>query len=133
MLSYSVPLQCALAGLMDTKTRDQLLIIDELRRRKVLRSTTIYAVLGWCLLQWSNVLIGHMGWPTWSVTLILTLIVLGFPVVVALSWAFDITAEGVKRTNPAENPELIAASSSRRVTAVVVVCLAATLGLLVIG
>jgi hypothetical protein len=117
---------------MDHKTREQLLMIDELRRRKVLRSTSIYAVTGWCLLQWCDLLIENMGWHDWTLTLILTLIVLGFPVVVALSWAFDITPEGVRKTNPEENPELIAASSSRLVTIAMVVLLAVTLGLVVI-
>ena len=76
-------------------------IVDELRRRKVLRSTSLYAVLGWCLLQWSDLLFRSMGWPDWSVTLVLTLVVLGFPVTVALAWAFDITPSGVRLTDPA--------------------------------
>jgi hypothetical protein len=118
---------------MDNKSREQLLMIDELRRRKVLRSTSIYAVAGWCLLQWCDLLIENMGWHDWALTLILTLIVLGFPVVVALSWAFDITPDGVRKTNPAETPELVAASSSRLVTIVMIVLLAATVGLVVIG
>ncbi len=71
-------------------------VIDELRRRKVLRTTTIYAVLGWCLLQWCNVFFIRLGWPEWTVTLVLTAVVLGFPVMVALSWAFDITPQGVQ-------------------------------------
>jgi hypothetical protein len=118
---------------MDNKSREQLLFIDELRRRKVLRSTSIYAVTGWCLLQWCDLLIKNMGWHDWALTLILTLIVLGFPVVVALSWAFDITPDGVRKTNPGESPELIATSSSRIVTMAMVVLLAVTVGLLVIG
>ena len=61
-------------------------MIDELRRRKVLRSTTIYAVSGWCLLQWSDLVFNRLGWPDWSVTLVLTAVVLGFPVTVALAW-----------------------------------------------
>ena len=80
--------------------RDRQSIIDELRRRKVLRSTTIYAVCGWCLLQWSNLLFARLGWPEWSLTLVLTVIVLGFPVNVALAWVFDISPTGVRLTDP---------------------------------
>jgi hypothetical protein len=75
-------------------------IIEELRRRKVLRSTTIYAVCGWCLLQWSDFLFEQLGWPEWSVTLVLTAVVLGFPAIVALAWVFDVTPSGVRRTDP---------------------------------
>ncbi len=74
-------------------------MVDELRRRKVLRSTTIYAVCGWSLLQWSDFLFGQLGWPDWSVTLVLTAVVLGFPVTVALAWVFDITPGGVRMTS----------------------------------
>ncbi len=79
-------------------------MIEELRRRKVLRSTTLYAVSSWCLLQWCDLFFEMMGLPEWSVSLLLTAIVLGFPVVVALSWAFDVTPEGVRRTDPDNVP-----------------------------
>jgi hypothetical protein len=75
-------------------------VIDELRRRKVLRSTTIYAVTGWCLLQWSDFIFGRLGWPEWTVTLVLTAVVLGFPITVALAWVFDITPRGVRVSTP---------------------------------
>lgn len=74
-------------------------VVDELRRRKVLRSTTIYAVTGWSLLQWSDFLFEKLGWPEWSVTLVLTAVVLGFPVTVALAWVFDISPKGVRITD----------------------------------
>ena len=84
---------------MDKDSAQDMLVVDELRRRKVLRSTTIYAVLGWCLLQWCNIFFTSLGWPAWTVTLVLTAVVLGFPVVVALSWVFDITPQGVQRSD----------------------------------
>ena len=84
---------------MDKHSAENTLVIDELRRRKVLRTTTIYAVLGWCLLQWCNVFFKSLGWPEWTVTLVLTAVVLGFPVMVALSWVFDITPQGVQRSD----------------------------------
>ena len=107
-------------------------IIDDLRRRKVLRSTSIYAVVGWCLLQWSDLAFEDMGWPDWSITLVLTAVVLGFPVAVALSWAFDITPAGVKRTNPNELPEVSRDFRSIIVDSVVVILLLATVAMLVL-
>jgi len=118
---------------MEDKSQEYMGVVEELRRRKVLRSTTLYAVVGWCLLQWCNLSIQQMGWPTWTVTLVLTFIVLGFPVVVALSWAFDITPDGVKRTNPEEIPKRATSASSRLVTLAVLILLAVTIASLVIG
>lgn len=77
-------------------------MVDELRRRKVLRSTTVYAVVGWSLLQWSDQLFERLGWPEWSLTLVLTAVVLGFPVTVALAWVFDVTPTGVRMTDPSK-------------------------------
>ena len=107
-------------------------IIDELRRRKVLRSTSIYAVAGWCLLQWSDLVFEGMGWPDWSVTLVLTAVVLGFPVTVALAWAFDITPSGVKRTDPNALPEGRRDLSSLMVDALIVILLLSTIAMLVL-
>ena len=107
-------------------------VVDELRRRKVLRSTTIYAVIGWCLLQWSDFIFENMGWPDWSVTLVLTFVVLGFPVVVALSWAFDITESGVKLTDPSQLPVVTRDAISVVLDIFVVLVLLATFAMLVL-
>ena len=133
VLSYSSDWIVCAGRIMEDKSQEQMGVVEALHRRKVLRSTTIYAVVGWCLLQWCNLLVQQMGWPNWPVTLILTVIVLGFPVVVALSWAFDITSAGVKRTNPQEIPELVTSTSSRLVTLAIATLLAVTIGYLVIG
>lgn len=94
-------------------------VIDELRRRKVLRSTTIYAVTGWCLLQWSDLLFERLGWPEWSVTLVLTAVVLGFPITVALAWVFDISPKGVRMSDPNQLSAGVRTSISWIVDAVV--------------
>jgi hypothetical protein len=103
-------------------------IVDELRRRKVLRTTTIYAVTGWCLLQIATVLFPRMGVPDWAATMILTAVVLGFPVVVALSWVFDITPDGVQRAEDGKPDRL--PPRNRVVDGAVVLLLLLTLVLL---
>jgi hypothetical protein len=107
-------------------------VIDELRRRKVLRSTTIYAVSGWCLLQWSDFIFGRLGWPEWTVTLVLTAVVLGFPITVALAWVFDITPRGVRLSDPNQLSAGVRTTISWIVDAVVAVLFLATLGMLYI-
>ncbi len=106
-------------------------VIEELRRRKVLRSTTLYAVTSWCLLQWCDLLSARYGFPEWSVSLLLGAIVLGFPVVVALSWAFDVTPEGVRRADPGESPVLTSKAVSRGLNMAAVLLVAATVAMLV--
>ena len=101
-------------------------VVAELRRRKVLRSTTLYAIVGWCFLQWSDLLFAHMGWPDWTLRWPLTFVVLGFPVVVTLSWIFDITPDGVRRSLPDQPPPKVPPLIGHLVTALMVLLLAVT-------
>ena len=70
----------------------------ELQRRKVYRVAIAYAVVAWVIIQ-IDTQVFPLFIPTWAVKLIVLLIVLGFPVALILSWAFDITAQGIKRTD----------------------------------
>lgn len=118
---------------MEQQSRDHQGIVDELRRRKVLRTTTIYAVCGWCLLQWSDFLFRKLAWPDWSVTLVLTAVVLGFPVTVALAWVFDVTPGGVRMSDPAQLSSGVRTSISWIVDGVVLLLLFFTIAMLFLG
>ena len=79
----------------------------------------IYALIGWCLLQLASIFFPRWGFPDWSLTLVLTAVVLGFPVVVAMSWVFDITPRGVRR----DTPSMVAPGSKRRLVDLMVILL----------
>ncbi len=70
----------------------------ELKRRKVYRVAIGYAVVGWLLIQIATQVFPFFDVPTWAVRLVVLFLVLGFPVALILAWAFDLTPEGVKRT-----------------------------------
>lgn len=74
----------------------------ELRRRRVLRVAVVYIIAGWIVAQVSEVVGPALLLPPWTHTLVVVLLLLGFPVVVGVAWAFDITPEGVQKTRPAE-------------------------------
>jgi adenylate cyclase len=73
-------------------------LIAELRRRRVFRVVGIYAVLGWLVVQIAATTFPVLMLPDWSVRLVVALFLLGLPVVVVLAWMFDITPDGVERT-----------------------------------
>ena len=73
----------------------------ELKRRKVYRVAAAYAVLSWLLVQIVTQTFPFFEIPSWAVRLVILLLVLGFPVALVLSWAFDLTREGVVRTDEA--------------------------------
>ena len=70
----------------------------ELKRRNVYKVAVAYAVAGWALAQGIAQVFPVFGVPNWTIQLIVLLIVIGFPVALVLAWAFEITPEGLKRT-----------------------------------
>jgi len=70
----------------------------ELKRRKVYRVAVAYAILAWLLIQIATQVFPFFEIPTWAVRLIVVALVLGFPVALLLSWAFDLTPGGIVRT-----------------------------------
>jgi len=76
---------------------------SELKRRKVYTVAIAYIVGGWALAQGIAQVFPVFDVPNWVIRLLVTLIILGFPVALALSWFFDLTRYGIVRT-PAVDP-----------------------------
>lgn len=74
--------------------------LAELGRRRVYRATVLYVVLAAGALEMLDILIPSTTLPEWAVPVLFSLAVVGLPVVVVLSWSFDLTREGVVRTGP---------------------------------
>ncbi len=70
----------------------------ELKRRKVYRVAIAYAVVAWLLIQIATQVFPFFEIPNWGVRLAIISVVLGFPLALILSWAFDITPQGIQRT-----------------------------------
>ncbi len=70
----------------------------ELRRRNVYKAAVAYAVFSWLLIQFATQVFPFFEIPSWAVRLVILLLILGTPIVVFFAWAFEITPEGIKRT-----------------------------------
>jgi eukaryotic-like serine/threonine-protein kinase len=73
-------------------------LVSELRRRKVFRVAAVYVATAFVIAQAADIFLPGLGLPDWTLTLVLALLILGFPLAVALSWMFDLTPEGIRRT-----------------------------------
>ena len=73
-------------------------LFEELKRRKVVRVAVVYAATAFAIVQAADVMLPRLGVPDWTLTLIVVLVVLGFPVAVVLGWALELTPEGVRVT-----------------------------------
>jgi TolB-like protein/Tfp pilus assembly protein PilF len=104
----------------------------ELRRRNVYKVAVAYAVVGWLLIQIGTQVFPFFEIPNWGVRLIVLLIVAGFPIALILAWAFELTPEGIKRT---EDADLVASGASRKRKWIYVVIIAGALsvGLFFLG
>jgi TolB-like protein/predicted Zn-dependent protease len=74
----------------------------ELKRRNVYKVAVAYAVVGWLLVQVATQVFPFFEIPNWAVRLIVLLIIVGFPIALVIAWAFEITPEGIKRTEVAD-------------------------------
>jgi TolB-like protein/tetratricopeptide (TPR) repeat protein len=72
-------------------------LFAELKRRNVFRVAAAYAVVSWLLIQAADILLGNFGAPEWVFKSFVALLLLGFPLALFLSWAYELTPEGVKR------------------------------------
>jgi len=104
----------------------------ELRRRNVYKVAAAYAVIGWLLVQVATQVFPFFEIPNWAVRLVVLAIVIGFPVALVIAWAFELTPEGLKRT---EDVDLAAAKSikSRAWIYVVIVGALLSVGLFFVG
>jgi hypothetical protein len=75
-------------------------LLSELQRRKVLRIASGYVVAGWVILQVALSLQAAMKLPEWFSTVIISLLIIGFPIAVIVSWFFEFAPDGIKRTVP---------------------------------
>ncbi len=74
----------------------------ELKRRNVYKVAVAYIVAGWALSQGIAQVFPVFDIPNWVIRLIVVLIVIGFPVAVVFAWVFELTPEGIKRTEVAD-------------------------------
>ena len=88
-------------------------LLAELKRRHVYRVAIAYAVTAWLLLQLAAIVLPTFGAPHWVLKVLIGVFVICFPVAILLSWAFEVTPEGVRHTLP-ESEEPVPTPARRR-------------------
>jgi TolB-like protein/Tfp pilus assembly protein PilF len=74
----------------------------ELKRRNVYKVAVAYAVVAWLLMQVASQIFPFFEIPNWVVRLVVVFLVIGFPIALIIAWAFEVTSEGIKRTEAAD-------------------------------
>jgi TolB-like protein len=86
----------------------------ELKRRNVIRVAGVYIVVGWILVQVATALEESLGLPSWFDGTIVALLLIGLPVALIFAWAFELTPEGVVRTEAVPAGESITTETGRK-------------------
>src|SRR5437667_710571 len=92
----------------------------ELRRRNVYKVAVAYAVISWLLIQAASILLPTFEAPSWVMKAFVVFLAIGFVIAVFISWAFEMTPEGMKRTSDISPDEVIPYWSKRKFAALII-------------
>src|SRR5262249_38588829 len=104
----------------------------ELKRRNVYKVAIAYAVIAWLLMQVATQVFPFLEIPNWAIRLVIMLLALGFPIALIIAWAFELTPEGLKRTEAADR-EPAKPSRNKAWIYVVIIATALSVGLFFLG
>jgi len=106
--------------------------LRELKRRNVYRVGAMYAVAGWLAVQIATQVLPIFEVSALALRLIVLLIVAGFPVALVLSWVYEVTPQGIKRTEEVAPDESIARQTGRKLDFVIIGVLAIVIAILLV-
>src|SRR6202166_4605134 len=104
----------------------------ELKRRNGYKVAVAYAVVGWLLVQVATQVFPFFEIPNWGIRLVVLAIVIGFPIALVIAWAFETTAQGIKRTEIADAMP-VTGRKKRAWIYIVVICGAIAVALFFMG
>ena len=103
----------------------------ELKRRNVYKVAVAYAVVAWLTIQAASIFLPAFNAPQWAMQIVILILVVGFPIALAFSWAFEITPEGIVRESEVTADESITHHTGRKIVALTIVLAVVATGLLI--
>ena len=104
--------------------------VGELKRRNVYKVAIAYAVVAWLLMQVASQIFPFFDIPSWGVRLVVLLLLIGFPIALILAWAFELTPEGIKRTEDVDLSKSIRRTTGRKLDFLIIAVLLLVIGAL---
>ncbi len=102
----------------------------ELKRRNVYKVAIAYAIVAWLLMQVATQVFPFLEIPNWAIRLVIMLIVIGFPIALVIAWAFELTPEGLKRTEDVDLSKSITRKTGRKLDFLIIAVLLLVIGIL---
>ena len=101
---------------------------EELKRRNVVRVGIAYAVVGGLIIEVIDTIAPRLGMPDWVPTFVIIAVLIGLPIALVFSWAYQLTPEGVKKCEDVDQEVSVAASGGRRLDFIIIAALVVALG-----
>src|SRR3954462_7810616 len=105
--------------------------LAELKRRNVYKVAVGYGVVGWLAVQVATSVLPTFHAPDWVAQTLIVLVLLGFPIALVIAWAFEMTPEGMKRTENVPPDQVIPQWSRRKFVAFITVVTIIAIGFFV--
>jgi TolB-like protein/Tfp pilus assembly protein PilF len=103
----------------------------ELKRRNVYKVAVAYAVVAWLVIQATSIVLPAFEAPAWILKVIIFVSIIGFPVALIFAWAFELTPEGLKRTEDVDVSESITRRTGRKLDFLIIAVLLLVIGVLI--
>jgi len=91
----------------------------ELKRRNVYKVGVAYAIVAWLLIQGAAIVSPALQLPKWTLSFVIVILIIGFPLILLFAWAFEITPEGIRRTKEVPLHESITHITGRKLNYIV--------------
>ncbi|MGA9574974.1 MAG: tetratricopeptide repeat protein [Lysobacterales bacterium] len=92
----------------------------ELKRRNVFRVGLAYVIVSWIALQFVDVVQDPLNLPLWLPKVVIVLLAIGFPIALIISWAFELTPEGLMKTANADQYESITPRTGQKINKLII-------------
>jgi TolB-like protein len=103
----------------------------ELKRRNIYKVAVAYAVVTWLVIQAASIVLPTFEAPPWILKVIIFVLMIGFPLALIFAWAFELTPEGLKRTEDVDVSESITRRTGRKLDFLIIAVLLLVIAVLV--
>ena len=106
-------------------------LFAELKRRNVYRVAVAYAVVAWLVIQAASIILPAFEAPPWILKVVFFILIIGFPVSLVFAWAFELTPEGIKRTEDVDLSESVTRRTGRKLDFLIIGVLLVVIAVLI--
>jgi hypothetical protein len=103
-----------------------LSMYSELKRRNVIKVAIAYVIVAWLVVHALNDFAIPLGMPIWAPAFFIVILGACFPIALVLSWVYEITPEGMKRSDSIEEPKSIVRKTGRSINRIIIVAVVLT-------